>query len=360
MSPARLESGQPESSLSDRVRALALALGFDRVGICSPAQSERTRFLDQWLARGFAGDMTYIGRRAAERRDLERLMPGVRSVIVVALAHPAPSPVWDGEGASRCRVAGYAGGADYHDVLIERVEALASGLTARAGESVKTRCYVDTGPVLERVFAARAGLGWQGKNTLLIDRQLGSRLLLGVVLTDCPLEFDLPESDHCGTCRACLDACPTQAFPEPYVLDARRCISYTTIEQRGTIDPELREAHGEWLFGCDICQDVCPWNRKPDRMERPDPLGLRRQLRPDPRWVETELRWVLSLDEQAWREATRGTAMRRSRYRGLMRNALVAAGNSGDSELIPLLVRFAEGEDPLLEEHARWALSRLQ
>lgn len=347
--------------LSDRVRALGLALGFDRVGICSPQESAETLFLSEWLDRGYAGTMRYMSERAAERASPERLMPNVRSVIAVALAHPAPTRMGTEStpGPGPRAVAGYAGGADYHDVLLDRVRALAAGVKVLAEQAVDSRCYVDTGPVLERVFAARSGLGWQGKNTCLIDRELGSRLLLGVILSDLELDFDQPEPDHCGTCRACIDACPTDALVDPYVLDARRCISYTTIESREAIPLELREAQGDWVFGCDICQDVCPWNRKPDEREEPDPLGLRERLRPDPRWVEAELRWILSLDESDWREATRGTALRRTRYQGLMRNALVAAGNSGDVALRPLIERFSRGGDPLLAEHARWALDRL-
>jgi epoxyqueuosine reductase len=243
--------------------------------------------------------------------------------------------------------------------MLEPLRALATGVEALAPGPVETRCYVDTGPVLERVFAARAGLGWQGKNTCLIDRELGSRMLLGVVLCSLDLVHDVPEADHCGTCRACLDACPTNAFEEPYVLDARKCISYNTIESREGIDPLLRGEHGDWAFGCDICQDVCPWNRRREAGDLPDPMGLRGRLAPDPQWVRAELRWVLSLDEEAWRAATRGSALRRSRYRGLMRNALVAAGNSGDSGLVALVEGFASGEDTMLAEHARWALARL-
>jgi epoxyqueuosine reductase len=248
--------------LSDRVRALGLALGFDRVGICSPQESAETHFLAEWLDRGYAATMTYMSDRAAERASPERLMPGVRSMIAVALAHPAPPTRMGTEATPEPKpraVAGYAGGADYHDVLLDRVRALAAGVKVLAEQSVSSRCYVDTGPVLERVFAARSGLGWQGKNTCLIDRELGSRLLLGVILSDLELDFDQPEPDHCGTCRACIDACPTDALVEPYVLDARRCISYTTIESREAIPIGLREAQGDWVFGCDICQDVCPW-----------------------------------------------------------------------------------------------------
>ena len=356
----KVEAGRQRGpSLSLRVKALGQALGLDRVGIASPEESVETRFLSEWLDRGYAGEMAYMAARREERSSPRKLMPGIRSVIAVALAHPAPTPVETRVGGARRAVAAYAGGEDYHDVLLDRVRALAEGLKVLAEKKVETRAYVDTGPVLERVFAARSGLGWQGKNTCLIDSELGSRLLLGVVLTDLELDFDAPEPDHCGTCRACLDACPTEALRSPYVLDARRCISYTTIESKEGIPLELREAHGDWMFGCDICQDVCPWNRKPDERERPDPLALRERLQPDPRWVRAELRWVLSLTEDDWREATRGTALRRSRYRGLMRNALVAAGNSQDPGLAPLLQRFLEGEDPLLSEHAGWALDRL-
>ncbi|MCS5635842.1 MAG: tRNA epoxyqueuosine(34) reductase QueG [Myxococcota bacterium] len=344
--------------LAGRVKALALALGFDRAGICSAAPSAQTRFVREWVGRGYAGEMGYIGRRLDEREDPARLMPSVRSVIAVGLAHDPPGASAQGPRAT-ARVASYVGAEDYHDVMIEPLRALAAGLEALVPEPIETRSYVDTGPVLERVFAARAGLGWQGKNTCLIDRELGSRLLLGVVLCSLELEHDEPEADHCGPCRACLDACPTSAFEDAYVLDARKCISYTTIEARDGIDPALRDSHGDWLFGCDICQDVCPWNRRRTPGDLPDPAGLRARMVPDPRWVRAELRWVLSLDEEAWRKATRGSALRRSRFRGLMRNALVAAGNSRDSELVPLVRRFAEGEDSLLAEHARWALERL-
>ncbi|MAI78621.1 MAG: tRNA epoxyqueuosine(34) reductase QueG [Deltaproteobacteria bacterium] len=360
MSELEVKPTQRAPTLSDRVRSLAQALGFDRVGICSPQESLETEFLSEWLERGYAGSMTYMAERASERASPEKLMPGVRSIVALALAHPSPESAQGGGDSSTGRgVAGYAGGADYHEVLLDRVKALGIGMQALAGHEVSTRCYVDTGPVLERVYAARAGLGWQGKNTCLIDRELGSRLLLGVVMTDLELDFDVPETDHCGTCRACLDACPTDAFVDAYVLDARRCISYLTIEDRGVTEPGLRNAQGEWIFGCDVCQDVCPWNRKPDQRELPDPLGLRERLRPDPRWVDAELHWVLSLDEAQWREATRGTALRRSGYRGLMRNALVAAGNRKDEQLRPLIQRFAEGQDPLLAEHAHWALAEL-
>jgi epoxyqueuosine reductase len=344
-------------TLSERVKGLALALGFDLAGVARAEPTRETRFLSEWLARGYAGEMHYLARRAREREDPQRVLDGARSVLALGFVYdpgqlPAPRP-------GTLQVARYAGGDDYHDLLLERVRALEAGLPALAGAPVRTRGYVDTGPVLERVYAAWAGLGWIGKNTCLIHPRLGSYLFLAVVLTDLELEPDARGADHCGTCRACLDACPTGAFPEAYVLDATRCISYTTIEARGPIPEALRAGHADWGFGCDVCQEVCPWNTRSHRDRPPDPLGLRAALAPRAEWRRPSLEWVLSLDEEAWRRAARGTALKRTRYRGLLRNALVVAGNSGDAGLAPLLRRHAGGSDPLLAEHARWALERL-
>jgi epoxyqueuosine reductase len=332
-------------------------VGFDLAGVARAEPTRETRFLREWLDRGYAGEMAWIGRRAREREDPRRLLEGARSVVALGFVYdPGPRSA---SGPARLEVARYAGGEDYHGVLLDRLRALEAGLTPLAGRPVRARGYVDTGPVQERAFAAHAGLGWIGKNSCLIHPRLGSYVFLAVLITDLALEPDAPEPDHCGSCRACLDACPTDAFPEPYVLDATRCIAYTTIEARGPIPEPLRAAHGAWGFGCDVCQEVCPWNRR-ERRERPaDPLGLRARIAPRPEWLRPSLAWVLSLDEPAWRVATRRTALRRTRYRGLLRNALVVAGNSGDAALAPLLRRHAEGADPLLASHARWALARL-
>jgi epoxyqueuosine reductase len=342
---------------AERVKALGLAVGFDLAGIAPAEPTRETAFLREWLARGYAGEMEWIGRRAEERIDPRRVLPGAKSVVALALVYDpgergAPAP-----GAGQ--VARYAGGEDYHDVLLDRVRAFEAGLAPLLGRPVRTRGYVDTGPVLERAFAARAGLGWIGKNSCVIHPRLGSYLFLAVVLTDVELAADAPEPDHCGSCRACLDACPTGAFPEPYVLDATRCISYTTIESRGALPEALRAAHGGWVFGCDVCQEVCPWNLRERRRIPGDPHGLRARIAPREPWLAPTLAFLLELDEARWREATRRTALRRARFRGLLRNALVAAGNSGDASLAPLVRRHAEGDDPLLAEHARWALSRL-
>ena len=343
-------------TLADRVKALALGVGFDLAGIAPADPVPESGFLREWLARGYDGEMAYIGRHVAERLDPRRVLPGARSIVVVGLvydpgARPAGAP-------GSAEIARYAGGDDYHDVLLDRLRALASGLEAWVEAPVATRCYVDTGPVLERVAAAYAGLGWIGKNTCLIHPRLGSYVFLGVLLTDLELTPDRREPDHCGTCRACLDACPTDAFPEPYVLDATRCISYTTIELRGAIDPGLRDAHGDRVFGCDVCQEVCPWNLRERREVPPDPLGLRARLSPRPEWLRPTLAWILSLDEGAWRAARRRTALRRDKRRGLLRNALIAAGNSGEASLRPLVERHAEGPDPQYPVFQRAASSR--
>jgi epoxyqueuosine reductase len=350
-------SAPDPAQASERVKALGLAVGFDLAGVAPAAPTRETEFLREWLARGYAGEMAWIGRRVEERVDPRRVLPGARSVVALGLVYDPGAPR-DPEPGGR-RIARYAGGADYHDVLIDRVRAFEAGLAPLLGRPVRTRGYVDTGPVLERAFAARAGLGWIGKNSCVIHPRLGSYLFLAVVVTDAELASDAPEPDHCGSCRACLDACPTSAFPQPYVLDATRCISYTTIESRGALPEPLRAAHGDWVFGCDVCQEVCPWNLRERRRVPPDSHGLRARLAPREPWLAPTLAWLLALDEESWRAATRRTALRRARYRGLLRNALVAAGNSGDVSLVPLVRRHAQGDDALLAEHARWALDRL-
>lgn len=344
-------------TLSERVIALALSVGFDLAGIAAALPTPETRFLRDWLARGFAGEMHYIGRRVEERVDPRLVLEGARSVISVGFVYD-PGERGD-KGSENALIARYAGGDDYHDVLIDRLRAVEAGLEALARAPVKTRSYVDTGPVQERVYAAYAGLGWIGKNTCLIHPELGSYVFLGVILTDLELEAGTREPDHCGSCTACLDACPTGALEAPYVLNATRCISYTTIETRGPIETHLRDAHGDNVFGCDICQEVCPWNTRSLREIPPDPFGLRARISARPQWIHPTLEWILGLTEEAWRHEARGTALKRTKYRGLLRNALIASGNSGEVRLLPLLERHAAGADAMLAEHARWAIERL-
>jgi len=352
-------SGGPPS-LTERVTGLARALGFDRVGVAPAEPSARTRFLGEWLARGYGGELGFLARRRAEREDPQLVLPGARSILVAALVYARDEDDDARAPAASCgEIARYARGDDYHDVIGGRLRSLVDALAPLAGRDVRARSYVDTGPVMERAHAARAGVGWIGKNTCLIDPELGSWLLLGVVLTDLVLEPGEPQADHCGSCRACLDACPTGAFPEPYVLDATRCLAYTTIELTGSIPEPLREAQGTRVFGCDVCQEVCPWNQRTRRHPPADPLGLRARLAPRPEWSAPTLSWLLGLDEASWQHASVRSALRRARHRQLLRNALVAAGNQRDPALRPALERHAHGADPLLAEHARWALARL-
>jgi epoxyqueuosine reductase len=347
-------------SLEDRIRQVGLALGLDAVGFASALPTERTRFLREWIARGYGGEMHYLERRLEERVDPRLVLADARSLIVVGLYCGEESGKAAGEDeAARGRVAHYAGGDDYHEVLLDRVRALEAAMAVLVGSPIRSRSYVDTGPVSERAAAEAAGLGWIAKNSCLIHPDLGSHLMLGVILTDLELQADESVADHCGSCRACLDVCPTNAFPEPYVLDATRCISYGTIESRGSIPEALREAHGDHVFGCDLCQTVCPWNRSRPREQPRDPLGLRSRLEKRSEWIAPTLEWILSLDEAAFLQATRRSALRRPGLRGLIRNALVAAGNSGDPGLRSLIEHHAENEDPMLREHARWALDRM-
>lgn len=356
----RTAGGAPGSQaepLEERIRALGLTFGLDAVGFARAEPTARTRFLREWLERGHAGEMDYLARRVEERVDPRRVLPGARSIVVGALACAPPQAGCP--APSTGRIARYAGGDDYHDVLLDRLRALEAALPLLAGHPVASRSYVDTGPVAEKAAAEAAGLGWIAKNTCLIHPELGSHLMLGVVLCDLELEPGPGVEDHCGSCRACLDACPTDAFEAPYVLDARRCLAYTTIELRGAIPEALRAGQGDRVFGCDVCQDVCPWNRSRPRQPLADPLGLRARLTARPALRAPTLAWLLSLDEAAFAEATRGTALRRARHRGLLRNALIAAGNARDPALRPLVARHLAGDDPLLREHAAWALARI-
>jgi epoxyqueuosine reductase len=289
--------------------------------------------------------MGYLARGRAERLDPARLLPGARSVVAVALGYKPAA-----EDPRRQGVASYARGRDYHDVMRERLDELAESVRELAGRDVGTRVAVDTSAVLERDLAARAGLGWIGKNTNLLAPELGSLFFIGVVLTTIALVSDGPLPDRCGTCTACLEACPTQAFVTPYVLDARRCISYLTIEHRGAIDEDLREGIGDWLFGCDVCQDVCPWNAKarPAREPTFTPTAPMEPL--------TEL---LSFTPEAFRARFRGSAMSRAKRAGLLRNAALVLGNRADAGAVPALVEAMADPEPIVRDAARWALGKV-
>ena len=345
-------SASPASLTAD-LKAHAAHLGFDRCGVAAAGRPETLDFLTDWLNRGYAGEMGYLPRREAAYAHPASVLPPVRSVVMCAVNYKTAEPADPAPGSGR--VARYAwGGVDYHDLLKDRLQELAAWLHGRV-PGCRTRAVVDTAPLLERDFARRAGLGWFGKNTVLIDKHLGSYLLLCGLLTDAVLEYDEPHhAAHCGTCTACLDACPTDAFVAPHVLDARRCISYLTIELRGTIPEPLREGIGEWLFGCDVCQEVCPWNRKAPTTADP-------AFHPRPDLDPADCSAILSESEEEWRSRFRGTPLDRPKRAGLRRNAAIVLGNSGDRRFLPILREVAADvhEDPAVRNAAAWAAGRL-
>jgi epoxyqueuosine reductase len=378
----------------------ARAIGFDLCGVATIAAAPATResasrsscdgtfeelaYLPEWLARGYAGEMNYL--RDPRRADPRLVLEGAKSLIVVALNYNSPSvystelPVTHADELPRGWVSRYAWGDDYHEVVREKLDALVAAMRAQFTESFEARAYVDTGPIIERIAAKYAGLGWLAKNTCLINENMGSWLFLGVIVTTLDLAPSIPPgepppADLCGNCRLCLDACPTQAFPAPYVLDASRCISYLTIELRGAIPDELRPAIGRAVIGCDICQDVCPWNRKSPVTQvaafQPRQFVATAENRGNEEKCSEslfapELEKLASLTQQEFSEIFRNSAVKRAKWRGIVRNACVALGNSGverDSDahrgVVGLLARLADSDDPLITEHARWALGRL-
>jgi epoxyqueuosine reductase len=352
---------------------LARASGFDLCGIAPAAGFPELAHLEEWLERGHAGEMRYL--HDERRRSPADAMQGARSVIVCALNYNAAFPastdareLAEGKNGPRGWISRYAWGDDYHNVAGKKLEALIQKLRGEIPEPFEARAYVDTGPIVERVAAKYAGLGWLAKNTCLINEELGSWLFLGVIVTTLDLappldSADTPAPDLCGNCSLCIDACPTGAIVEPYVLDARRCISYLTIELRGAIPLELREPMGRHVFGCDICQDVCPWNRRAAVTALPS--FQPRQL-PQRSLFSPDLEWLLSLTEEEFRNAFRGSPVKRAKWPGMVRNACVAIGNSGlrpgeprYAEICARLRELAASGDPLLAEHAQWALGRL-
>ena len=338
-------------TLAEAVKARALELGFDRVAIGPAEPPEHGAELEKWLDAGYAGTMGYLDRGRGDRLDPARLLPGCRAVVAVALSYNVEkeAPAKE-EGSDWQPVSRYARGRDYHDIMRPRLVELGEFIRAAAGAGVTSRAAVDSSAVLERDLAARAGLGWIGKNTNLLTPSLGSYFFIGVVLTTAAPAFDRPQPDRCGTCTACLDACPTRAFVGPYVLDARRCISYLTIEHRGDIPGELCDGLGEWLFGCDVCQDVCPWNRKAEPAREP-------ALRPSGSFGPLES--LFELDRDAFRARFRGTALARTKRAGLLRNAAIVLANRGERRAVGALSRALGDEDAGVRRAAAWALEKL-
>ncbi len=371
--------------ICDRARAV----GFDLCGVAFVEQLTEPAHLPEWLARGYAGEMNYM--HDPRRADPAQVLEGARNLIVVALNYNTALP-YSTESAAVARdesprgwISRYAWGDDYHEVLHDKLETLLSAMRAEFAEPFDARAYVDTGPVAERVAAKHAGLGWLAKNTCLINEDLGSWLFLGVILTTLDLAPTLapaeaPPADLCGNCTLCLDACPTQAFAAPYVLDARRCISYLTIESRGAIPEDLRPLMGNAAFGCDICQDVCPWNRKAPSTTAKE--FMPREVATPPGLVDADVRMphsdfrfstfapqlesLAALSQREFSDLFRASPVKRAKWRGLVRNACVALGNAqlerdsaASRRALATLERLATSDDALIAEHARWALARL-
>jgi epoxyqueuosine reductase len=346
-------------SLESRIKEQARRLGFDLAGIAPATRADGFDRLRDWLDQGFAGEMVYMHRHAEARRHPESILPEVRSVVMLGMNYkPEAGDQGQLEGETpiapsfRGQVARYARGVDYHDVLRQRLNQLLDWLRGEV-PGCRGRGAVDTAPLLERDFARRAGLGWFGKNTMLLNKRLGSYFFLGALLLDLDLAPDLPhETSHCGTCTACLDACPTQAFTGPGWLDSRRCISYLTIELRGPVPEDLRPQLGDWLLGCDVCQEVCPWNRKA-------PAATEPALQPRADLESVDLVELLGLSEEQFRQRFRGTALTRAKRRGLLRNAALILGNRGDAAALPALRRALADPEPLVREAARWAADQI-
>ena len=349
------------NSLAGRIKEAADQLGFDLVGITDVRASENGRFYEEWLAAGRHGEMHYLGRPDAVERRL-RPPAQFKSAVVVGLNYfPGDDPAEAGSG----KIARYARGRDYHKVIKSKLLSLLRFVETETGRPLPTsRAYVDTGPVLERELAQRAGLGWYGRNTMLINLKRGSYFFLGTLLLELDLDCDAPfDTDHCGSCSACVQACPTGALlgrdeRGAPVIDASRCISYLTIELRGAIPRELRPLIGDRIFGCDICQEVCPWNsskfvqitREKDFVSREDAKGAK---------GAKQLVALMTMSEAEWDEFSRGSAIRRAKRAGFLRNVAVALGNSGGEEAVPALAHALAGEDALVREHAAWALGRI-
>ncbi|MBI2682266.1 MAG: tRNA epoxyqueuosine(34) reductase QueG [Acidobacteriales bacterium] len=354
-------------------QAHAKEAGFDLCGVTPVREFPQLAYFVQWVEEGQAGEMKYLESRnehgELKRASLANAASWARSVIVCALNYntdqpysiePAPS---DRGWISRYawfKDASQGKHTDYHDAVLRRLRDLEARITVAWPDPIRTWCYVDTGPVVERVLASHAGIGWMGKNTCIINEQLGSWLFLGVILTSVEIEhIPMPVADRCGSCTRCIEACPTDAIIAPYKLDARKCISYLTIEKRGEVPEDLRAGMGRQVFGCDICQDVCPWNGSVSEGHRA-PATKAVEFQPRQELVDPSLEWLAQMSRDEFNQVFRGSPIKRAKYEGLRRNAAIAMGNSGEVRFIPLLEDMVKDGDPVMAAHARWALERLR
>ena len=366
------------NTITNAVKNAARETGLELVGVAGVGEFPELAHFPEWIEKGRAGEMKYLQARDAEgrlkRASLRHVAPWARSVIVCAVNYNTQQPYsTDASDPGRGWISRYAWSQqDYHDVLLNKLRTVEAKLRTVTQSGVlsngqaknedagsycaaelRTWSYVDTGPLVERVYAKYAGVGWIGKNTCILNQQMGSWLFLGVILTSLELKPDLPAPDRCGTCTRCIEACPTDALLGPYQLDATRCISYLTIEKRGEIPEDLREVMGRHVFGCDICQDVCPWNRKAPATGAPE-------FQPREGLVNPALEWLAEMEAEQFRDRFRGSPIKRTKLSGVRRNALIAIGNSGEGRFVPILEQFLSDEDPVIAEAARWAIEKLR
>lgn len=337
-------------ALTRKIKKEARRVGFDAVG-AAPVSAIPPDNLLEWLRRGYQGEMTYMDRWVDKRLDPGQVLEGAVSILSLALNyyHPHQLPYHDPE---RGAISRYAAGDDYHDVMREKLQRLLERIRELAPE-VRGKVYVDTGPVLDKWWASRSGIGWLGKNSnVLAKRRIGSWFFIGEILLDLELDYDQPSADHCGSCARCIEACPTDAIVQPYVVDSRRCISYLTIELRGDVPEEFRPSMGNLIFGCDICQDVCPWNRKIE----PSPAA---EFRPREVNRAPELRRLARMSVEDYRENYRRSPLKRAKRRGLLRNVAIALGNAANPESVPELIGLLNCDEPMVRRHAAWALKRI-
>ncbi|MBN1217821.1 MAG: tRNA epoxyqueuosine(34) reductase QueG [Anaerolineae bacterium] len=360
-------------SLTQQIKEKAYDLGFDLIGVAPADRAPHADAFRRWVAQGHAAEMKWLSCDPHRRENPRLVLPHAQSVVVVGLSYfllDPPPELWN--DPSRGRIARYAWGLDYHSIMLPRLHELGDFAEREIGHSLNQRAYVDTGPVLERDFAAQAGLGFIGKNTMLIHPKIGSYLFLGEILIDRELAYDEPAIDNgascqttspgqpkrvgtCGNCTRCLETCPTHALPAPYILDSNRCISYLTIELKGKIPIELRPLLGNWIFGCDACQEICPWVRRYAQPTREKFLSY------NPEFAIPKLTDLMRLDDAAFRARFKGTPLQRAKRRGLLRNVAVALSNGGGPEALPILEQTVKQEpEPLIREHALWAIKQIQ
>ena len=335
------------------IRQQALELGFDDCRFTDATAPASSGQFQNWLAEKKHGEMSWLERSAPKRADPQNILPGAKSIIVLAASYGNSHSKLESENSKPGIVARYARFDDYHEVLGDRLKALAEFVNQAGGTGTRSLWYADTGPVLERDFAQRAGLGFTGKHTNLISRRLGNWIFLAEILTNLKLEPDPPEKNHCGKCSRCLDACPTNAITAPFQLDARKCISYLTIELKGSIPVELRPAIGNRIFGCDDCLDACPWNRFAG-------AGALMKAHARSELDSPDLAGLLQLDDAGFKARFAGTPVLRTKRRGLLRNVCVALGNTGDESALTVLQKAATDPEPLIAEHARWAMGQIR